>query len=563
MLQARKSMAFLVGSVMLLSAALTGCAKPAATPPTPTTETPTTQAPTGKELEFTLMAYTRDRPYNTVKDKLAEGIQQELAKAGVKVNIKALPWAEYLEAVRVKEEGDAFLLGWIGDNGDVDNFLYTFFHSSQTEGGLNNSKFKSATVDRLLASAQQKPDPKKRAEFYLMAEKLVSEAAVWLPISHGNDYLAHTKNVSGMYIHPTGMLDLRKVQVNGKNEFIFGRGGDSIHLDPALIEDGASSQVVSQIMESLYTYKPENTDVIPLLAESLPEVDASGKVYTIKLKQGIKFHDGTPFNAAAVKYSIDRLVSGKIEEMPYADFTFGKVEKIEAKDEHTVVFTLKEPVAPFTANLAMQLAAPIISPTAHKQLGDKFSESPVGTGPFKFKSWAKDQQIVLEKNPDYWNKDVASKLVNTVIFKVIKEGSLRVDSLIKGEVDAIDGIAPADIQRLKGAQSVTLLSGAGMNISYMGFRTDRPPFNDKKLRQAIVQLVNREAMVKALYGDTATPAMTYLPPFMQKSLEAHFVGDGAFPTLQVTAEQPAVGMALPYNVQAGKALLKELGYLVK
>ncbi|HLN64536.1 MAG TPA: ABC transporter substrate-binding protein [Symbiobacteriaceae bacterium] len=559
MRQTRRSMAFLLAAVMLL-AALAGCTKPA---DTTKKEDPAAQAPAGKQLEFTLMAYTRDRPYNTVKDKLAEAIQQELAKSGVKVNIKALPWAEHLDAVRKKEEGDAFLMGWIGDNGDVDNFLYTFFHSSQTEGGLNNAKFKSATVDNLLTDAQQTADPKKRAEFYLMTEKLVSEAAVWLPISHGNDYMAHTKKVSGMYIHPTGLLDLRNLKLDGKSEFVFGRGGDSVSLDPALIEDGSSAQVVEQIFEGLYTYKPENTDVIPLLAAALPEIDKSGKVYTIPLKKDIKFHDGTPFNAAAVKYSIERLMKGKIEEMPYADFTFGKVEKIEAKDDYTVVITLKEPVAPFLANLAMGLAAPIVSPTAHQKFGDKFGENPVGTGPFVFKSWAKDQQIVLEKNPNYWNKDVASKLVDKVIFKVIKESSLKVDSVIKGEVDAIDGIAPADVKRLKDAQSVTLLSAAGMNISYMGFRTDRPPFNDKKLRQAIVQLVNRDAMVKALYGDTATPALTYLPPFMQKSLEAHFVNDGAQPTLQVTKDVPAVGMALPYNAEKGKALLKELGYSFK
>lgn len=553
----RRSVALLV-AVLMLVAALAGCSKPKET--TPTKEEPQVQAPTGKQLEFTLMAYTRDRPYNTVKDKLAEAIQQELAKVGVKVNIKALPWAEYLDAVRKKGEGDAFLLGWIGDNGDIDNFLYTFFHSSQTNGGMNNMNFKSPTVDDLLDSAQATADPKKRAEFYLYAQKLISEAAVWVPISHGNDYMAHTKKVSGMYIHPTGLLDLRKTAVDGKKEFVYGRGGDSVLLDPARIEDGASAQVVEQIFEGLYIYKPENTEVIPMLADGMPEIDKTEKVYTIKLKKGITFHDGTPFNAEAVKYSIERMMKGKIEEMPYAEFTFGEVAKIEAKDEHTVVITLKKPVAPFLANLAMGLAAPIVSPTAHKKFGDeKFGENPVGTGPFVFKSWAKDQQIVLERNPNYWNKDAQPKL-DKVIFKVIKEGSLRVDAVIKGEVDAIDGIAPADVKRLKENSAVTLLSAAGMNISYMGFRVDRPPFNDKQLRQAIVQLINREAIVKALYQDSATAALGYIPPFMQKALEAQVKGD---PNMTPTKDMPAVGMALPYNAEKGKAMLKELGYLVK
>jgi len=542
MRKTRRSVAFVLLTIMMLALALAGCAKKE------TTQTPTTETKPTKTLEFTLMAYTRDRPYNTVKDKLAEGIQQELAKAGVKVNIKALPWAEFLDATRVKQEGDAFLLGWIGDNGDVDNFLYTFFHSSQMNGGMNQTNYKVDKVDQMLVEAQRTSDLKKRAEIYLEIEKILSEDAVWIPISHGNDYMAHTKKVAGMYIHPTGYLDLRNVTVEGKKEFIFGRGGDSVALDPALIEDGASAQVVEQIYESLYAYKPENTDIIPLLADGMPQISADGKVYTINLKKDIKFHDGTPFNAEAVKFTIERMKTGKIEEMPYADFTFGAVEKVEAKSDLQVVITLKEPVAPFLANLAMGLAAPIVSPTAVKKYGDKAGENPVGTGPFIFKSWAKDQQIVLEKNPEYWNKAAQPK-VDKVIFKVIKEGSLRVDAVVKGEVDAIDGIAPADVKRAK--EGAVLLQKEGMNISYMGFRTNRPPFDNKELRQAIVQLVDRSSMVKALYGETATPAVTYVPPFMQKSMETLAGKSGNY------------GQALPYNAAKGKELLTKLGYMTK
>jgi ABC-type transport system substrate-binding protein len=539
-------------AIMLLAVALTGCSKSTGTKtPDTSSSTPT------KTFEFTLMAYTRDRPYNTVKDKLAEAIQQELAKAGVKVNIKALPWAEHLDAVRKKGEGDAFLMGWIGDNGDVDNFLYTFFHSSQMNGGLNNSNYKNDAVDKLLTHAQQTADPKARAKDYLDAQKQISSDAVWLPISHGNDYMATTKKVTGLQIHPTGYLNLRPVAVEGKKEFVFGRGGDSVSLDPALIEDGASAQVVEQIFEGLYTYKPGNTEVIPQLADGLPTISADGKTYDIKLKQGIKFHDGTPFNAAAVKFSIERLMKGKIEEMPYADFTFGQVANIEAKGDSEVIITLKEPVAPFLANLAMGLAAPIVSPAAVAKYGDKFGENPVGTGPFVFKTWAKDQQIVLTKNAEYWDKANAPK-VDTVIFKIIKEGSLRVDAVIKGEVDAIDGIAPADVKRAK--EGANLLSSPGMNISYMGFRTDRPPFDNKELRQAIIQLIDRENMVKALYGDTATTAVTYLPPFMQKSLEDQMKGDANYTP---SGNVKSIGQALPYNAQAGKDLLKKLGYTTK
>jgi len=530
-----------LAAAALVGALAVGCSKPQQSGSAP-----------GQPFSFTLQAYTTERPYNPLKDRLAEAIQQELAKSGVHVEIRALPWAEHLDAVRVKEEGDAFLLGWIGDNGDVDNFLYTFFHSSQTDGGLNNAGYKNERVDQLLKEAQMISDPKRRAELYLDAMEQISADVVWVPIAHMNDYLATTKEVKGLAIHPTGYLDLRHVTVEGKSEFVFGRGADSIRLDPAKIEDGQSAQVVEQIFESLYTYKPGNTEVVPLLADGMPEISEDGRVYTIKLKQGIQFHDGTPFNAEAVKYSIERQLTGNKEEMPYADFTFGMVESVEARDEYTVVITLKEPVAPFLANLAMGLAAPIISPAAEKKYGDAFGENPVGTGPFMFESWEKDQQIVLRRNPNYWNKDAVPK-VETVIFRVIKESNLRVDALLKGEIDAMDGISPVDIPRLQ--EGANLLTAPGMNISYMGFRVDRPPFDNPDLRKAIIQLIDREALVQGLYQGAATPAQTYIPPFMQKTLE------------ELAGRTPppggSVGMALSYNPEAGKALLQSLGYSTK
>lgn len=549
MRQARRSLGLVVTAIMMLMALLSGC--------TSKKQETTKNEETGKAFEFTLYAYNRDRPYNTVKDKLAEAIQQELGRHGVKVNLKVLPWAEYLDAVRKKGEGDAFLLGWVGDNGDVDNFLYTFFHSSQIDGGMNNMGYKNDRVDTLLKDAQATVDPKKRAQYYLDAEKAISEDAVWIPISHAKDYMATTAKVKGLQIHPTGFLDLRHVEVGDKKELIFGRGGDSVQLDPALIEDSASSQVVEQIFEALYTYKPGGTDVVPLLAKDMPRISEDGKVYTIELKQGITFHDGTPFNAEAVKFSIERLLKGDKKAMPYSDFTFGAVEKVEAKDPLTVVITLKQPVAPFLANLAMGLAAPIVSPTAVQKYGEKFAENPVGTGPFLFDSWTKDQQIVVKKNPNYWDRANAPK-VDRVIFKVVKEANLRAEAVLKGEVDAIDGISPADVKRLE--EGAKLISADGMNISYMGFRVDRPPFDKKELRQAVSMLIDKEPLVKGLYGSTATMAYTYVPPVMQKAMEKVMAGN---PQYETSSSVPAVGMSLDYNPDQAKEMLKKLGYTVK
>lgn len=301
---------------------------------------------------------------------------------------------------------------------------------------------------------------------------------------------------------------------------IYGQGADPRSLDPAYFDDGESAKVGANIYEGLYQYGAKDTKVSPNLAQALPDISADGKVYTIKLHEGITFHDGTEFNADAVKASIERqLAPNRNANMAYATFLFGDesigtgVEKIETPDKTTVVITLRTPSTPFVKNLAMAVGAPIVSPAAVAKAGQGNPiDPPVGTGPYQFVNWTKGTSVTLKAFDKYWNKDEAPKTEN-LIFKIIPENNTRVTALLNGECDIIDGIdlSSTDVITQGGYE---LFSEDGMNINYLAMNTQNGQTTDPDVRRAIAQSVNVDELVKAIYGSYATPANSVMPLFM-------------------------------------------------
>ena len=186
---------------------------------------------------------------------------------------------------------------------------------------------------------------------------------------------------------------------------VVGLVAEPVNLDPAQVTDFNSNRVGRRIVEPLVTFAEETTQLVPGLAESWT-ISPDGLQYTFKLRKGVKFHDGTPFNAAAAKFSIERQINpehpaNKLGKYPFANYFFGNVKAVEAMDDSTVRFVLKEPRASFLVVMAAA-AASMVSPTAALKAGVDFALAPVGTGPFRYGSWARGQSVVLEKFPDYW-----------------------------------------------------------------------------------------------------------------------------------------------------------------
>src|SRR5499426_3079233 len=167
---------------------------------------------------------------------------------------------------------------------------------------------------------------------------------------------------------------------------VVGLVAEPVNLDPAQVTDFNSNRVGRRIVEPLITFAEESTKLEPNLAESWT-ISPDGLQYTFKLRKGVKFHDGTPFNAAAVKFSIERQINAehpanKIGKYPFANYFFGNVKAVEVMDDSTVRFILKEPRASFLVVMAGAAAASIVSPTAAMKAGVDFASAPVGTGPF-------------------------------------------------------------------------------------------------------------------------------------------------------------------------------------
>jgi peptide/nickel transport system substrate-binding protein len=309
---------------------------------------------------------------------------------------------------------------------------------------------------------------------------------------------------------------------------VFGRGGDSVGLDPAYETDGNSFQVCDNIFEALVFYADETTALEPGLAESW-DIAPDGKTYTFHLRKGVKFHDGTDFNADTVVFSIGRMMKdrqikyfGKGWEIPaqerppeyWVSMEMDDiVGSIEAVDEYTVVFKLKMVNAPFLANMGMDFAD-IISPTAFIKNPAEFIRNPVGTGPFKFVSWVKDDRIILEKFDAYWDK-AAGPYLDKVIFRSIPENSVRFLELKTGNIHICQFPNPQDIALAKKDNNLWLPTQPGMNVGYLSFNHTKEPWKSNvKLRKAIGHAINRKAIVDNLYQGMGQVAKNPIPPTM-------------------------------------------------
>ncbi len=325
--------------------------------------------------------------------------------------------------------------------------------------------------------------------------------------------------------------------------FIFGRGGDSVGLDPALEEDGESFKVCDNIYDTLVQYKDGSTEIEPGLATSW-ESSEDGLTWTFYLRKGVTFHDGTPFNAEAVLFSLNRQHD---ETHPFNDIEGSYiywaatgladiVDKITAIDEFTVQIQLKTAYSPFIYTIAITPFS-IVSPTAVKKFGDKYTNNPVGTGPFKFARWDRDDKIVLVANDNYW--DGRPKL-DRVIFRSIPDNAVRLIELQRGGLHAMEFPNPDDLQQIQDDETLELLSQPGTNIGYLAMNMDKPPLDNLKVRLAINHAINKSDIIKHLYQGLGVPAKNPIPPTMW--------------SYDDTIED------FDYNPKLAKQLLAEAGY---
>jgi len=320
---------------------------------------------------------------------------------------------------------------------------------------------------------------------------------------------------------------------------VFGSSGDAVRLDPGDVTDGESIQRMDNIFEGLVEFKSGTTEIEPCLATSW-EMSEDGKEITFHLREGVKFHDGTDFNADAVVFAFARQYDTnhpyyQYGQWPYWGWMYGDIDKVEKIDDYTVKVVMKKINASIMTSLAM-FTVNIVSPANAEKYKEDAFKNPCGTGPFKFVEWVKADHITLEANEDYWRE--RAKL-DKLIFKVIPDGSARLMALEVGEVQGIEYINPVDFDRIRANKDLVLMSEPGMNIGYMAINTgygyidannnyardieEEPlvktpgyyePLTKKKVRQAINMAIDKQSIVDNLYMGTAIKAKNGMPPFM-------------------------------------------------
>jgi peptide/nickel transport system substrate-binding protein len=322
---------------------------------------------------------------------------------------------------------------------------------------------------------------------------------------------------------------------------VFGTSADPVSMDGAYVSDGESLRVVDQLFETLVTTKAGGTEAEPKLAKSWT-ASADGKAWTFALQTGVKFHDGTAFNAKAVCANFDRWYNFKgIQQSPSVSYYWSTVfggfktqenpdvpktslfASCEAKDDATAVVNLTSPSSSFIAGLAVP-AFSIASPDALvKYSADKVSgtgdspkfdgtfgtQHPIGTGPFKFDSYTPGDKLVISRHDGYWG--TKAKL-DKVIFKPIADGPARRQALESGDIQGYDFVDPGDVTTLQA--KYTVLQRPAFNVGYVGFNQKKAPMDNLKIRQAVAHALNREALVKAKYPPGSVVAKEFMPPML-------------------------------------------------
>lgn len=313
---------------------------------------------------------------------------------------------------------------------------------------------------------------------------------------------------------------------------VIARLSDANNLDPHFLTQINSAAIIHhKVYEGLVRMDKESK-YVPALATEWKQLD--DVTWEFKLRQGVTFHDGAPFNAEAVKRTIARVQDPSVGSNRAN--LFEAIKEVKAVDDQTVQFILHYPYAPLLSVLAGAEGA-ILSPEAIDQYGKDLSKHPTGTGPYKFESWTPGQEVVLVKNENYWG---GQPKLDKVVFKTVPEDTTRIAMVETGEAQVAEQLPVTEVDRVQNSSSMTLGRFESFSSDHIGINTKKKPFDDVRVRQAIAYAVDKESIIKGVYNDVGKPAHSSITPTMV----------GYSPNVK----------GLDYNLEKAKQLLAEAGY---
>jgi glutathione transport system substrate-binding protein len=335
-----------------------------------------------------------------------------------------------------------------------------------------------------------------------------------------------------LFITALALGALLAAPAHAAKDVVFAVASTFTTTDPYDANDTLSQAMAKSFYEGLYGFD-KDMKMIPVLAESY-EVSKDGLTYIVKLRKGVKFHDGTDFNAAAVKANFDRVTNPDNKLKRYG--LYSNIGKTEVVDDYTAKITLKTAFSAFLNNLAHPSGV-MISPAAMARYGKDISANPVGTGPFKFVEWQRTDYLKVAKFDGYWKKGYPK--VDTITWKPVVDNNSRAATMQTGEAQFTFPVPYEQADTLKARPELEVVAAPSIVIRYLSMNTQQKPFDNPKVREAIAYSINKDALAKVAFNGYAFAAPGVVPDGVEYSVKL-----GPW----------------PYDVAKAKKLLAEAGY---
>lgn len=512
----------LLSLVIVLSMALSACAK---------------------QPEITLSFRVVDRAYLPYPDKVAQEIQAQLKEVGIKVTLKEMESAAFIDATQAGQEG-FYLLGWNADYPDATNFYDVHFNAESQMFGVMNPELLAE-----MQAAAQTSDLAVRQQHYDKVNQLLKDDVVMIPVAHGGSSVVYQADVVGAHASPLGN-EVFSVVSNGTDQFVWMQNGEPASLWCGDESDGETLRACEQVYESLLAFSVGGTDVVPSLAESYTS-NTELTEYTFNLREGVKFHNGADFDANDVVatfaaqwdaaspnhvgrtgefyyeggffgafLNVDSKVASMVDNGGLVSLTApdceygGEFKSIEAVDAKTVKFTLCYPDPALPSKVAFSSFAIQDKDYLDANSGDsvKMSEVPNGTGPYVVKAWNRGDSVVFEAFDGYWGTPALTK---NLIFRWSEQSAQRLLELQAGTVNGIDNPGPDDMEAITADAKLKAYPRDGFNIFYVGFNNTIAPFDNPDFRKAIAYALDRQRIVDQFYAAGSSVANSFVPDFVK------------------------------------------------
>ncbi len=291
---------------------------------------------------------------------------------------------------------------------------------------------------------------------------------------------------------------------------IVGQSAEPKSLDPHVATSLNDFRILVNVYEGLVRFRDGTLQPEPALA-SRWEISDDGRRYTFRLRENVRFHDGTAFDADAVKFNFERMLR---QDHPFhhtgpfpLSFFFDKVDTIEVIDRHTVALHLAEPFAPLLSNLAYPTGL-MVSPAAVRHHGIGYGRRPAGTGPFRFVEWEPRRRVMLERNPDYWNEPARPRML---VFRPLTDPMTRVAELMANGIDIATELSPDNVALLRHDPRFRVYEQTGPHLWFVILNTRTEPFRDARVRRAVNYAIDKQALVEHVLQNTATVAAGPVP----------------------------------------------------